>query len=452
MIKTDSKRPCIICGEDKEFIDIDYLRIKPCQLKICVKCGFIFNDRFYNENELEAFYEEKYRGDEIHTGHLITANRKIGMLEATLGEYLKENKDLKICDVGAGIGYLLRWARDKYGHKQIFGSEFDIKARRFAKNSFDIDLIKDFDDTQKYDLICMTHILEHIIDPVAELQKMKAALTEKGRIHLSTPLWLNRVELSSTGEPMEFDGVFPEDHINCWTKKQLKRLIQNVGLKIEKEFNIHGITYILKPVEIELLDNISFKNGKEIEIELLDIKRAIEAYKKTNFREAIRLYPKFVDAYISEAGMNQGQIDLQVKIIEAGLRLCPDSNSLKINKGLILFQYNKIEEAQKIFFECLKIHPHDENVLFQIAMIHFKHGYKCYKKNKLEEGEKNWIECLKIFDAILNINPTHYQEIFNYRGHIFSNRILNGKEIKDESKQFEVPTGKNAPKIDLNVK
>lgn len=454
MIKTDSKRKCIICGEDKEFIDIDYLRLKPCGMKVCLKCGFIFNDKFYDEQEQEAYYEENYR-PVIHAGHLVTANRKIGILEVTLGEYLKKEKNLKICDVGAGIGYMLRWARDKYGHKQVLGSEYSILTRRFAKNSFNIDLTKDFDDSQKYDFICMNHVLEHTIDPAKELAMMKGCLTSKGRIFLSTPLWMNNVSFAELGEPTEFDGYFQEDHINCWTKNHLKQLINNVGYEIEKEWDIHGVSFILAPMsplkEITQLP-FNFRNGRETEIELLDIKRAIEAYKKLNFREAIRLYPKLIDAYVGEAGMAQGKFDLQMKIIGAGIGQCPNSNVLKTNKASLLFQYGRMEEAQAIFLDCLKTHPHDENVLFQIAMIHFKYGEKCYKENKTDEGRKNWQECLKLFAAILNINPGHHQELYNYIGYIYANRILTGEELKDESPKFEAPKGKNAPEIDLGIK
>mgnify|MGYP000376159642 CR=1 FL=1 len=456
MIKTDSRRPCVICGEEKEFHDIDYLRTKPCQLKICSKCGFIFSDRFYNEQELEIYYEMRYRKQGVNVDHLITANRKLGFLEASLGKYLKEHKDLKICDIGAGIGYVLHWAKMQYGHNQIFGVEYDIKIRRYAKNAFGIDLTKEFDDTQKYDLIITNHVLEHVIDPRKELERIKNALTAKGIFYFGSPVWMENISFLD-GNPganeNTFDGYFHEDHINCWTKQQLDHLLSQTGWKIKQEIKMNGIVYILIPATKEFKKETDYtKNGKETEIELIDMKRAIEAFKKTNFREAIRLYPKFVDAYIAESGSQQGKLELQIRILDAGIKMCPDSIILKTNKALLFFQYDKLEEAQQLFIECVKFFPHNENLLFHLAMIHFKYGEKCYNENKIEDGNKNWNECLQIFNMILQINPLQYQQVYNFIGHIYSNRILKGKEIKDNIPDFKTPTSKNAPQIELGLK
>lgn len=476
MIKTDSKRSCIICGEEKEFFDLDYLRTKPSQMKVCSTCGFIFSDRFFNEEEQAVYYETKFKERTVNANFLTVVNRKVGYLEATIGKYLKENKDLKICDLGAGIGYMLKWAKEKYGHTRIFGVEPDIKLRRYAKNVFKIDLTKDFDDTQKYDLILMNHILEHAIDPIKELELAKSALTDKGKIYISSPVWMDSISFLDSGQEGNFDKLFDEDHINCWTKEQLEYLFKQVGLKIEKKVLMQGSTYILSPIPIihgvnkgeEIVGTVRIdmggentltivdkfnptKNGKEVEIELIDMKRAIEAFRKVSFREAIRIYPKFVDAYIAESGLQQGKFDLQMKILDSGLKLCPNSVALKTNKALLFFQYNMLEESQKWFMASIKDHPHDENLLFHLAMIHFKYGEQCYAENKIKSGNENWNECLSFFGIILNINPSHHQEIYNFIGYIYSNRILNGEEIKDNTPKFKVPSSKNAPDIELGV-
>lgn len=48
-------------------------------------------------------------------------------------------------------------------------------------------LIEDFDTDQKFDNIFLTHILEHLIDPVSVLKKASTLLSPGGRIHLVVP-------------------------------------------------------------------------------------------------------------------------------------------------------------------------------------------------------------------------------------------------------------------------
>ena len=48
-------------------------------------------------------------------------------------------------------------------------------------------LIEDFDTDKKFDNIFLTHILEHLIDPVSVLKKASTLLSPGGRIHLVVP-------------------------------------------------------------------------------------------------------------------------------------------------------------------------------------------------------------------------------------------------------------------------
>ena len=48
-------------------------------------------------------------------------------------------------------------------------------------------LVENFDTPKRFDNIFLTHILEHLIDPVSVLKKAASLLSEGGRIHLVVP-------------------------------------------------------------------------------------------------------------------------------------------------------------------------------------------------------------------------------------------------------------------------
>lgn len=436
------EKKCIICT-GSNWIDVDYIRQQPKKMIVCEQCGFITFNRFTDNEEYEAYYERDYRPSTVNISNLVTTNRKLGYHETFIGEYLKENKDLSICDIGAGIGYVLRWARDKYGHKNVTGVELDLHMRRYAQNAFDVTLTKHFDTAKKYDLVCMYHTIEHLPDPVKTLNEIKACLNPGGRLYISSPVWMEEM-LNFGGMPFStFDEHFHENHINAWSKKHFQYFLDKHGWKITKEnHKLYGYTILCEPttataticnrLDISHDDHI----GKEVEYQLQTMQKAATAYTKGNFREAIRLYPKFVDAYLSQVGKDNKDFNMQLKLCDAGKHVCPNTVLFNAQKGMLYYQREMFREAEKELHEALKYKPCDDNIILRLALIAMGQGETLLNtKGKENEGKKILQQACKMFDNIMQINPKNFGQCFDYIGYILSKIPLENEEQPPEFKQ-----------------
>lgn len=91
-----------------------------------------------------------------------------------------------VLDVGAGTGDFLQVC--KKNHWNVFGIEPSEKAREIAKSK-NVLLEKDlsFFKEQKFDVITLWHVLEHVENLESFIQSLKEQLKENGRLVIAVP-------------------------------------------------------------------------------------------------------------------------------------------------------------------------------------------------------------------------------------------------------------------------
>lgn len=103
---------------------------------------------------------------------------------------LHSNVSKKVLDIGCGAGYLLRGLQSVGWEAE--GVEWDEQAAKIASlNSGTKVYAGDFRKLNlplaSYDLITLTHVFEHLHDPIIALEHLKKLLTPSGRIVMITP-------------------------------------------------------------------------------------------------------------------------------------------------------------------------------------------------------------------------------------------------------------------------
>ncbi len=82
---------------------------------------------------------------------------------------------------------------------------------------------------QKFDVILMGDVIEHVVDAKAALENVKRLLTPGGLLWLSTPnyegAWTRALK---TADPMWMEG----EHIHYFSLRSLKRLLADIGLMV----------------------------------------------------------------------------------------------------------------------------------------------------------------------------------------------------------------------------
>jgi len=140
----------------------------------------------------------------------------------------------RLLDVGCGGGAFLRRMR-KAGWV-VAGTEPDPKAaaRLAAQEGFpvyssleDIDLLQ----VQQFDIIVLSHVIEHLPDPIETLIQLRSLLRTDGRLLLTTP---NALSLGSRIFSAFWRGLEPPRHFNIFSPDSLIQALECAGFQIKR--------------------------------------------------------------------------------------------------------------------------------------------------------------------------------------------------------------------------
>lgn len=135
------------------------------------------------------------------------------------------------CDIGCGNGNLLR--RMKSAAYSVVGIEPDPKARAITQDFpvYDGTAEQLPEGLGQFDVVIMSHVLEHCIDPTAAVRNAKGLLTDSGTLVIEVP---NNAALGFRW----FQGKWPwtdiPRHLSFFAEKSLQRLLSSQGLRISK--------------------------------------------------------------------------------------------------------------------------------------------------------------------------------------------------------------------------
>lgn len=140
----------------------------------------------------------------------------------------------RLLDVGCGGGAFLRRMR-KAGWT-VTGTEPDAKAaaRLAAQEGFPvyyslIDMVQARE--QHFDVIVLSHVIEHLPDPIHTLTQLRSLLNADGRLLLTTP---NALSLGSRIFGASWRGLEPPRHFNVFSPASLRQALELAGFHIKR--------------------------------------------------------------------------------------------------------------------------------------------------------------------------------------------------------------------------
>jgi 2-polyprenyl-3-methyl-5-hydroxy-6-metoxy-1,4-benzoquinol methylase len=162
------------------------------RLTKCTHCAFVATNPRPSDEQLPAFY--KTQNYISHTGK---ANSLIDRLYLFVRTYSlnwklnlisQNNKPVgHLLDYGCGTGDFLKVCHDQ--NINVAGVEPSDTARRLAAQKISAHLANTIDEIpdQKFDVITLWHVLEHVPDLGQLLTKLKERLTEDGTLFIAVP-------------------------------------------------------------------------------------------------------------------------------------------------------------------------------------------------------------------------------------------------------------------------
>lgn len=187
-------KSCPLCGgKDLDTYSKRFYGLLPIQLKKCAFCGLIAQNPRLSDESLDKFYKSGYRGNKLDAGHCDNMFERGMRRGVYIQRFLEENgiryKDSAVFEVGCAYGGILEQFRRN--GCDVKGCDLNIPPVEYgASRGLDlrpgtIDTL--IDSGRKADIVILSHVLEHVLDPVAFLGKIKETLKPKGILYVEVP-------------------------------------------------------------------------------------------------------------------------------------------------------------------------------------------------------------------------------------------------------------------------
>jgi len=146
-----------------------------------------------------------------------------------------------ILEVGCGEGMTGKELKKRVG-VFVAGIELNENAAELAGDVLDDVIAGDIEKIEipynpaSFDCIIFADVLEHLVDPLSALQKVKKVLKKDGTIIMSIPnvqFYGVVHELIEGNWTYQKEGILDETHLRFFTLKEIEKLVKNAGLYIK---------------------------------------------------------------------------------------------------------------------------------------------------------------------------------------------------------------------------
>lgn len=212
------------------------------EIAVCPRCGFIFTKNPFDDEQLNDRYKNFSKFEFDDESYVYEEKEDYKIRSVRQQQFLDRNINLKevnsILEVGAASGYNLSLYQNN-GH-EVMGIEPSLQNCQNSKKYYGINMfcgtfdeyLSTKDISKKYDLIFLSHVLEHIVNPKDFIEK--CASLNKGYMLIEVPTF----DYKFADEPF---GMFCEEHVNMFTVESLQSLMTACGYELLNAEIILGI-------------------------------------------------------------------------------------------------------------------------------------------------------------------------------------------------------------------
>jgi SAM-dependent methyltransferase len=211
----------------------------------CSDCGLVQSAPRPEPPILENYYKQDYRtnryaGSDVAdvsrfpNDNLYYCNR--GRSIAELLKRFSSKDDLRILDIGAGYGHILYFLGQEFPRASRFAIEFSeacgkhLESQKIEVRNQPVEQVLSGMKNQ-FDLVTLSHLLEHLLNPASVLELIHSSLTSGGLLYIEVP-----------NIPVDCLLRYPdhvwaprhdEPHITFFSEFTLKKIVESAGFALQ---------------------------------------------------------------------------------------------------------------------------------------------------------------------------------------------------------------------------
>lgn len=279
---------CNLCGsKDKELISEKGLYDLPANVVLCKNCGLGYLSPRWTAGSYLEFYRNEY--DNYYRPALNPQSFLKPQTDNVIINRLKLYKlnpvsINSLLDIGSGEGQNLIDFKLEYPPANLFAIEVSVRSIEHLHQNGVMVISKNFDNSWDldynvhFDFIIMRHVLEHFMNPVEIMNKVRRVLSPDGLAYIAVP---NNLKPISKLETAWFRNV----HTYYFNKYSMKNLMKISGFEVlllveGDQHNLGELFMVVRKTSIN--SPIQYSQGH--------YKEQLSVFKKKLKRDKSRIY------------------------------------------------------------------------------------------------------------------------------------------------------------------
>ncbi len=199
--KCETVKTCLCGGKEFEQLTSKDRYGLPFGNMICKSCGLLICNPRLKKDHLPQFYSEDYHGlvfGSDNTKDLeFMVNKEQGLLIFRfLQKHIAGRGKIRIAELGAGIGTNLFEISNELKKRgidaEVHGCEYSGACVKYGNEKYKLNLVEGSTEALKdlglkFDLVIMSHVLEHFTNPFEDLALVKKMLSDDGLLYVEVP-------------------------------------------------------------------------------------------------------------------------------------------------------------------------------------------------------------------------------------------------------------------------
>ncbi|MGQ0805356.1 MAG: class I SAM-dependent methyltransferase [Actinomycetota bacterium] len=233
----DTAVSCPLCGGGASLRysgceDLEYFMEASFDLYRCDDCHLVFMHPLPTRAELPGLYPSTYHNFDPPKNPIsrFLLNRYYEHQCAIARRHLPD--DGSLLEIGCASGDILE-RMQRRGYHDVQGIELSLEACEHAwQRGLKVfhGTLDEFETDQRFDMIFMSHVIEHVLDPVATVAKITSLLKPGGVLYIETP---NVGSLDARLWRRTWGLIHYPRHLYLFDRSTVRRLLERGGLAVE---------------------------------------------------------------------------------------------------------------------------------------------------------------------------------------------------------------------------